>query len=254
MVVIAAMSAGTLLAQRPRIIEYTNPKLTVCLPPERLENGKAVVALPGGGYSHLAVYHEGFNWAPFFTETGTAYAVLEYSMPDGDHTIPMSDVEAAFKIMTDSASAWGFSPDSIGIMGSSAGGHLAATMATHPTEHCHPAFQILFYPVISLDPAITHKGTHKGFLGENPPEGKQETYSSELQVKPDTPKAIIMLSGDDKAVPAANSLRYYQALIDNGVPASLHIYPSGGHGWGYKPTFKYHDQALHELRTWIKEL
>lgn len=252
MAALAAVGGGTLLAQKPRVIEFSNPKLTVCLPPKGLENGKAVVALPGGGYSHLAVYHEGFNWAPFFNENGVAFAVLEYSMPDGDHTVPMADVDAAFKIMADSAAAWNFKPNSIGIMGSSAGGHLAATMATHPTENCKPAFQILFYPVISLDPVITHKGTRQGFLGDNPPAGLQEEYSSELRVTSDTPRALIMLSSDDKTVRPANSVRYYQALIDKGVPASLHIYPTGGHGWGHRPGFTYHNEALQELSSWLK--
>lgn len=251
MIAISAMTGLSLSAQS-RVIKIADPKMTVFLPPKGLESGKAVVALPGGGYSHLAVDHEGFYWAPFFNEEGLAYAVLEYSMPKGDRNIPMADVESAFKIMADSALNWGFKPDNIGIMGSSAGGHLAATMATHPTEHCRPAFQILFYPVVSLDPAITHKGTRQGFLGDNPSVDLQKSYSSELQVTPETSRAILLLSSDDKAVPPANSLRYYEALISNGVPASLHIYPTGGHGWGARKTFKYHGEVLGELGAWLK--
>ena len=240
------------VAAQSRVIEISSPKMTVFLPPKGLESGKAVVALPGGGYSHLAVDHEGRHWAPFFNEAGVAYAVLEYSMPNGERNRPMGDVDAAFKVMADSAANWGFKADNIGIMGSSAGGHLAATMATHPTDNCKPAFQILFYPVVSLDPSITHKGTRKGFLGDNPAEEVEKNYSSELQVKPETPRAIMLLSSDDKTVPPANSIRYYTALIDNNVPATMMVYPTGGHGWGYRDSFRYHDQVLGELRAWLK--
>lgn len=235
-----------------RVIKIANPKMTVFLPPKGLESGKALIALPGGGYSHLAVNHEGFHWAPFFNKEGLAYAVLEYSMPKGDPSIPMKNVEAAFKIMADSAANWGFRPDSIGIMGSSAGGHLASTVATHPTEICQPAFQILFYPVISMNPEITHKGSRKGFLGENPTEELEKSYSSEQQVTASTPRALMLLSSDDKTVVPANSLRYYESLIKAGVPASIHIYPTGGHGWGYRDTFKYHQNVLDEISAWIK--
>ncbi|MCM1077678.1 MAG: alpha/beta hydrolase [Bacteroides sp.] len=246
------LAAG--VSAQSRIIEIANPKMTVYLPPKGLSNGKALVALPGGGYSHLAVDHEGRQWAPFFNEKGLAYAVLEYSMPNGDRTIPMRDVEAAFKLMADSASQWGFKPDSIGIMGSSAGGHLASTMATHQTELCQPAFQLLFYPVISLDQSITHKGTRKGFLGENPAEELVKAYSSENSVTSKTPKALILLCSDDRVVVPANSIRYYNSLIEAGVPASIMIYPTGGHGFGYRKGFKYHDNALNEISTWLENL
>lgn len=240
------------LSAQSRVIEIENPKMTVFLPPKGLESGKALVGLPGGGYSHLAVNHEGFHWAPFFNQQGLAYAVLEYRMPNGDRSIPMADVEAAFKVMADSAAQWGFSPDSIGIMGSSAGGHLASTMATHQTEVCKPAFQILFYPVISLDNSLTHKGTRKGFLGDNPSGELVESYSSDRCVDASTPRALMLLSSDDKVVVPANSLCYYESLIGAGVPASLVIYPTGGHGWGFRDRFKYHDNALMEISSWLK--
>ncbi|MDE7475278.1 MAG: alpha/beta hydrolase [Duncaniella sp.] len=249
---LAFLSVAFNVAAQSRVIEIENPKMTVFLPPKGLESGKALVGLPGGGYSHLAVNHEGFHWAPFFNQQGVAYAVLEYRMPKGDRTVPMADVEAAFKLMADSAARWGFSPDSIGIMGSSAGGHLASTMATHQTDACKPAFQLLFYPVISLDNALTHKGTRKGFLGENPSDELVEAYSSDHCVDASTPRALMLLSSDDKVVVPANSLRYYEALIGAGVPASLVIYPSGGHGWGFRDRFKYHDNALMEISSWLK--
>ena len=234
-----------------RVYEFANPKLTVFLPPKGLENGSAIVACPGGGYSHLAKDHEGFHWAPYFNNQGFAYAVLEYRLPGGDRTLPMKDVEDAFKILSDSAANWKIDPAKIGIMGSSAGGHLASTMATHPTEHCKPAFQILFYPVISLDSEITHQGTRKGFLGENPSEEMVAAWSSDNNVSPATSPAFIALSSDDKAVKPINSINYFNKLQENGVPVEMLIYPSGGHGWGYRSTFKQRDLMLEQLSDWL---
>lgn len=237
-----------------RVIEFQTPKMKVFLPPSNISNGKAVVACPGGGYSHLAIHHEGYDWAPFFNNLGFAYAVVEYKLPYGNKSIPMEDVRECFRILTDSASSWKISPDRIGIMGSSAGGHLASTIATHLTEKCRPAFQILFYPVISLDNSITHQGTRKGFLGETSSEKEAAEWSSDKNVGPQTAPAFLVLSSDDKTVPPANSLRYYQALIANNIPAAMFIYPTGGHGWGYRTNFKYHEQMLQELTAWLKTI
>ena len=236
-----------------KIVEIDHPKLKMFLPPESMATGKAVVVCPGGGYSHLAVDHEGYRWAPYFNNLGIACAVLEYNLPNGDRNIPMKDVEAAFKILTDSASVWNIHTDRIGIMGSSAGGHLASTMATHPFGACKPAFQILFYPVISLDKAITHQGTRKGFLGENPEQSLVDEWSNHLKVTVATPRTFLTLSSDDKVVMPVNSILYYQALQAAGVPVSMFIYPSGNHGWGYRSNFKYHQQMLHELTAWLTD-
>ena len=137
-------------------------------------------------------------------------------------------------------------------MGSSAGGHLATTVATHADNEARPDFQILFYPVVSMKDGITHGGSRKSLLGEAPSEADILEFSNELKVTPNTPPAIILLSDDDKSVIPANSLRYYEALHAAGVPASMVIYPSGGHGWGYKPSFKYHDAMLNQLKEWLK--
>lgn len=241
-------------AAQSRVIEFDSPRMKVFLPPGGINKHKALVALPGGGYSHLAVYHEGYDWAPFFNSLGLAYAVLQYDMPAGKPSVPMSDVEAAFKIMTDSATAWGFHPDSIGIMGSSAGGHLASTMATHQVGACKPAFQLLFYPVITMDPSFTHRGSHDNLLGKDAGKKSESEFSSELNVSQTTPPALLLLSSDDRVVKPANSIRYYEALLEVGVPASMMIYPTGGHGWGYRDRFKYHDNVLEEISTWVRNL
>lgn len=250
------LTCSAVSSAQGRVIEISNPKMTVFLPPKQLKGNKALVALPGGGYSHLAVDHEGFNWAPFYNQQGLAYAVVEYTLPAGDRSKPIADVDAAFKIMADSAVQWGFHPDSIGIMGSSAGGHLASTMATHPTEHCKPAFQILFYPVISMNPSLTHKGSRMHLLGENATTELEDEYSSDKKVTSSTPRAIMLLCSDDKVVVPANSLRYYESLTNAGVPASLIIFPSGGHGWGYRSKstkkFNNYENVKYEISSWLK--
>lgn len=245
----------------------TARKLTVNLTPDGAANmqvflpeqpsGRAVVGCPGGGYSHLSMQNEGTDWAEYFNKQGIAYCVLTYRMPKGDRTIPMTDAQNAIRTVRDSASVWHVSPYDVGIMGFSAGGHLASTTATHAPQDARPDFQILFYPVISMDERLTHKGSVVGFLGDGrSDEGLVKQFSNDLQVhKHQTPPAIILMAGDDRAVPPmTNGLPYYTALRKAGIPAALHIYPSGGHGFGYRSTFAYHDLMLDELTTWLAHL
>ena len=238
----------------PNPFDIEQPSLRVFLPAPDLATGRAVVACPGGGYSHLAVDHEGYDWAPYFNKQGIALIVLKYRMPNGDRTLPISDAEAAMKIVRDSADVWNLNPRDIGIMGSSAGGHLASTIATHAKPELRPDFQILFYPVITMDPTYTHMGSHDNLLGKNPSKELEQKYSNELQVTPQTPPAFIMHSSDDGAVPVANSVNYYMALVKNKVSASLHTYPIGGHGWGFRDSFIYKRQWTGELEKWLREI
>ncbi len=154
--------------------------------------------------------------------------------------------------MKQHAKEWNINPNDIGIMGSSAGGHLASTVATHAADDVRPAFQILWYPVISMDPEITHMGSHDNLIGKTPSAGMQEKYSNELQVTDKTPRAFLMLADDDDVVNPLNSTRYYEALKAHGVPATMHIHPSGGHGFGSQEGFKYHAEMLIELRSWLQ--
>ena len=236
--------------------EKDKAEITVYLPDAKKATGRAIVCCPGGGYSHLAMDHEGHQWAPFFNTQGIALIVLKYRMPHGNRLVPISDAEEAVKTVRRHAAEWHINPDDIGIMGFSAGGHLASTIATHSKGDAAPNFQILFYPVITMDPGFTHKGSHDNFLGsvESKKEMKKlETeFSSELQVNRTTPRAFLALSDDDKAVPASNGFGYYQQLYKHDVPASIHIYPTGGHGWGYRETFEYHYQMVFELKAWLK--
>lgn len=234
------------------VTEVSGNALTVFLPADSVATGKAVMILPGGGYSHLAMNHEGLDWGQWMADRGITAAVFAYPMPKGDKELPLAAVKEGLKALRDNARQWRFNPDSLGIMGSSAGGHLASTVATHLPAEMRPAFQILFYPVITMDSTLTHRGSRTNLLGKSPKADDVRLYSNELRTDSLTPRAFIALSGDDKAVPPANSLSYYDSLTRNGVSASLHIYPTGGHGWGFRPRFLYHDVMTQELARWLE--
>ena len=236
----------------PKPFDIEQPSLRVFLPAPELATGRAVVACPGGGYSGLAVNHEGYDWAPYFNKQGIALIVLKYRMPKGDRTLPISDAEAAMKMVRDSADVWNLNPNDIGIMGSSAGGHLASTIATHAPEALRPNFQILFYPVITMDKSFTHMGSHDNLLGMDASADLEKEFSNEKQVTKETPRAFIVYSDDDKVVPPANGVNYYLALNKKGVPSVLHIYPTGGHGWGIREDFLYKSEMQNELTSWLR--
>lgn len=227
-----------------------DPAITVYTP--KNPTGKTILMCPGGGYSHEATGHEGHDMADWFNSQGITYAVLKYRLPYGNHEIPLSDAEQAIRLLRKYSKELGVDPGMIGIMGASAGGHLASTLATHySSPDTRPDFQILFYPVVSMDATKTHMGSRINLLGENPDEELIMKYSNELHVTPDTPKAFIMLSSDDGAVPPANSIDYYNALLSNKVKASLHAFPIGGHGWGFRDRFPYKRQWTGELEKWL---
>ena len=229
----------------------------VCYLPEA-PTGRAVVDLPGGGYSHLALQHEGHDWADWFNQQGIAFFVVTYRMPNGDRTIPLGDVQQAIRIVRDSAQVWGVNPRDVGIMGFSAGGHLASSVSTHSEYDCRPDFSILFYPVISMDERETHKGSCVGFLGEQGMKNPQlvKEWSNQNAVRSHlTPPAVILMANDDGAVPpVTNGVAYYTAMRRSGNSCAMHIYPSGGHGFGFRPSYKYHDQMLSDLQSWLLSL
>ena len=231
-------------------------EMTVYLPDAKKATGRAVVCCPGGGYTHLAMDHEGHQWATFFNNQGIALIVVKYRMPHGNPMIPVSDAEQAIKTVRRNAVEWHIDRTKVGIMGFSAGGHLASTIATRSTGDAAPNFQILFYPVITMDPSFTHKGSHDNLLGTDHSKKEMKRleadYSNDLQVNRTTPRAFIALSDDDKAVPAANGFSYYEQLYKHDVPASIHIYPTGGHGWGYRESFAYHYNVIFELKAWLE--
>ncbi|MEO4796320.1 alpha/beta hydrolase [Bacteroides uniformis] len=234
------------------VSNVTEPTLTVYPAPH--PNGMAIIMCPGGGYSGLAMNHEGHDMASWFNTQGITYAVLKYRMPNGHNEVPLSDAEQAIRMVREHAAEWSVNPQRVGVMGASAGGHLAASLATlYSSDNTRPDFQILFYPVISMQKGVTHGGSRKNLLGENPSQELEQKYSLERQVSPRTPQAFIMLSSDDDAVPPINGIGYFLALRDHKVPASLHAYPTGGHGWGFRDNFTYKRQWTEELEKWLRE-
>lgn len=219
--------------------------------------GRVIVDCPGGGYSHLAMEHEGYAWAKFFNDQGIAFCVLKYRMPNGDRNIPLSDAYNAIRTVRDSANQWHINPYDVGIMGFSAGGHLASSVSTHAPLDVRPDFSILFYPVISMDEKETHKGSCVGFLGDGRNDKKlvKEWSNNNAVRRHLTPPALLLMAADDRAVPPlTNGFRYFEAMRKAGNPCALYVYPSGGHGFGFRDSYTYHDQMLMEITTWLKNL
>ena len=224
----------------------------VFLPDAKRATGRAVVICPGGGYGTLAMSHEGTDWAPWFNHMGIAAIVLHYRMPNGNAKVPVSDAEEAMRLVRRNARAWHVDADNVGIMGFSAGGHLASTIATQSKGDAHPNFQILFYPVITMLQGYTHQGSHDNLLGKDAHKKDEQKYCSDMQVTRVTPRACILLSDDDHTVMPINGVNYYTELYRHDVPASLHVYPSGGHGYGMNTAFPYHLEMLMDLKAWLE--
>lgn len=249
-----------------RISKVSIPTLTIYRPDK--PNGQAVVICPGGGYSILAFDKEGTRVAEELIKWGVTAIVLKSRLPDDklqfDRSLaPLQDAQEAIRYVRRHSTVWKINPNRIGIMGFSAGGHLASTAATHfnfrsdpsgtDTLSCRPDFAILIYPVISFDSSITHKGSRNNLVGADASEDRIRFFSNELQVSPQTAPVFLVHAGDDGAVPAENSIRFYQACIKNKVPAALHLYPKGGHGFGmYNKTTQ--DNWMERLRNWLQGL
>jgi acetyl esterase/lipase len=246
------------------INKVTRPTLTVFLPSKEQANGTAVVICPGGGYGIIAAGHEGADVAKRLNQAGIAAFVLKYRIPNDEAMInkeygPIEDAQRAIQLVREHAKQWDLNPGRIGIMGFSAGGHLASTAGTHFNKtyienqrgtSLRPDFMILLYPVISFSDSIGHRGSRDNLLGKNPSPEKTREYSNELQVTPQTPPCFLVHAGNDDGVKVQNSLYFYDALQRNGVPAELHVYPKGGHGFGLNnPTTK--DQWMDRLKNWL---
>ena len=231
------------------------PVMHVYLPAADKSTGRAVVGCPGGGYGHLSMKYEGTDWVEFFNSRGIAYMVLEYRLPNGDYRLPVADAERAIQTVRDSAAAWHVNPYDVGIMGFSAGGHLASTVSTHAAFEARPDFSILFYPVITMGKSGQHEGSCKNFLGEaRDDEQAIKLFSNDRQVRRHlTPPAVILLANDDRGVPPlSNGIAYYSAMRREGNDCALFVYPRGGHGFGYRETFAFRDQMLDDLSGWLE--
>ena len=220
-----------------RIGKVQVPQIEVYLPNKKSATGQAVIVCPGGGYSILAYDWEGTDIAKLLNANGIAAFVLKYRLPDSlsstaPDQVPLMDAKQAMRIVREKAASWNINTNKIGIMGFSAGGHLASTLSTHFEKDTRPDFSILIYPVISMDKNIAHMGSRNNLIGKPPTDAMIKLYSNELQVAVNTPPTFLIHATDDDGVPVENSLLYYQALIKNKVPAEMHIYPTGGHGFG----------------------
>ncbi|MDR1096972.1 MAG: alpha/beta hydrolase [Tannerella sp.] len=232
------------------------PELEIYLPEKSAATGMAVVICPGGGYAGLAYDHEGLMVARWLNKEGIAAFILKYRMPNRHKEVPLDDAQQAIRHVREHAGEYGVNPSGIGICGFSAGGHLASTASTHfatAGTSTRPDFSILFYPVITMT-EVTHGGSRDNLLGEKPSKADIHKFSNEKQVNVNTPPAILLLSDDDRVVLPENSLRYYEALKQNDVPATMCIFPTGGHGWGFRDTYEYHQQMTDLLSKWLKNL
>lgn len=254
-----------------RIRTVQTPDISVFLPSKKTATGEAVIICPGGGYWILAYDWEGEDIAKYWNSKGVAAIVLKYRLPTSKsqiepHKSPLMDAQRAMRLVRYHAKDWNIDPGKIGIMGFSAGGHLASTLSTHfdngdpdatdPVERisCRPDFSMLIYPVISFTADFQHSGSHKALLGEDPDPALSRYYSNELQVSENTPPAILIHSSDDKGVPVDNSIVYYKALQERGITAEMHIYPYGGHGYGLAVGRGYLSTWPERCNTWLKNL
>ena len=230
----------------PRMYAYPASKENNC--------GTAVLICPGGGYSGVSAVKEGAEIAKWFNELGVSAFVLYYRMPNGHYEIPLKDAQTALSIIHKRAREWKINKKKIGIMGFSAGGHLASTVGTHfKTKAERPAFMLLAYPVVTMNKDLTHKGSRDNLLGKNPSDELVKLYSNELQVNKQTPPTFIIHARDDGAVPIANSENLLEALQKNKVPAKLVTYDEGGHGFGMRKKGIPVENWPQEMKAWLTE-
>ena len=249
-----------------RISGVTVPVLYAFLPEKRDSLNGAVIICPGGGYSRLSMDHEGYEFAKEFNKRGIAAFVLKYRLPldatcvENTETVALMDAQQAIKIIRDRAIEFNTNPDNVGIMGFSAGGHLASTLGTHfinslipnaENTNLRPSFLVLGYPVISFTDSLAHKGSRDNVVGKNATAEKINLYSNELQVTPQTPPTFLIHASDDKAVKVENSIAFFLALKKNNVPAEIHILQKGGHGFGLHNSAEPSDW-LEEVFVWMK--
>ena len=244
----------------------TDPSLDMYPAPTDKSTGTAIIICPGGGYWGLAIAHEGAQIAAWFNSMGITAFVLKYRLPDNsimvDKSIgPLQDAQEAMRVVRRHAKEWQINPSKIGIMGFSAGGHLASTLSTHFSEKVYepndatsarPDFSILIYPVVSMDSSITHMGSGNFLLGQKPSKEQVKRFSNELQVTEQTPPAFLIHSLDDNVVPVQNSINYALALKKFNIPCELHIYEKGGHGYGLSRSTDTESSWPEACKKWLK--
>ncbi len=248
-----------------------NPIIEVYLPSKGSATGKAMLIFPGGGYHHLAYDWEGTDFAKFLNSKGIAGIVVKYRLPNSkslidSYNVPLQDAQRAIRMVRANAEIWNIKSDKVGVVGFSAGGHLASTLGTHFNEQVYsaqdeidelkarPDYMALIYPVISMQDNITHDGSKKALIGENPTDDLRNHFSNELQVKTNTPPTFLLHATDDTTVVVENSLLFYLALRENKIPVEMHIFPSGGHGFALANSNEILKNWSHQLYNWIENL
>jgi acetyl esterase/lipase len=273
------------ITENDRISNVSIPSMTFYKADSAKNTGVAILICPGGGYIRQAVGHEGYQFGEWLSANGINAFILKYRLPNKHAWIPLRDAQQAMRLIRSRAGEWNIDPTRIGVSGFSAGGHLASALGTHfdlghpikdepmvPVKSgkkkttlpasvpapvssfsCRPDFMILFYPVVSMQESVTHGGSRENLLGLGYKKDSVNEYSNELHVTPATPPTLLFLSDDDGAVPPQNSIDFYAALKKNKVPASIHIFPEGGHGWGFRETFRYHESWKALYMDWLHE-
>jgi acetyl esterase/lipase len=228
------------------VVNVSNPELYVFLPSPEKATGIAVLICPGGGYAGLAIAHEGFAIAKWLNDNGIAGIILKYRLPSDltmkDKSVgPLQDAQEAMRVIRRKAQEWKVNPAKVGVIGFSAGGHLASTLSTHFDENVYavsdntsarPDFSILIYPVITLDSSFTHAGSRSNLIGNNPSDEEVRHFSNELQITDKTPPVFLVHSADDNVVPVKNSIVYFEGIQKYKTTSELHIFEKGGHGYG----------------------
>jgi len=247
-----------------RVRNVSEAEIYVYLPKMGINTGAAVVICPGGGYAIEAMDHEGYDLAEWLTTQGVAGIVLKYRLPYGHDQIPLEDAQRTLRIVHQKAAEWGINPAKIGIAGSSAGGHLASTAGTRfdmgktdtsdPVEKysCRPDFMLLLYPVITFSEEFGHMGSRTNLIGTGNKWELVEKYSNELHVTAQTPPTFLILADDDGGVPPRNSIEFYMALKKYKIPAEMHIFRDGGHGFGMNKKNLSIDQWPNLFAQWMK--
>ncbi|MBN1821439.1 MAG: alpha/beta hydrolase [Prolixibacteraceae bacterium] len=249
-----------------RVRYVSEAEMYVYLPEKSINTEAAVLICPGGGYVIEAMDHEGYDIAEWLKGKGIAGIVLKYRLPYGHDSVPSSDARQAMRLIRQHASEWGINPEKVGIAGSSAGGHLASTVGTrfdyglkisdNPTEKysCRPDFMLLLYPVISFKEDVGHMGSRINLIGETNDWNKAKMYSNELFVTKETPPAFFVLADNDKSVIPLNSISFYLEMKKYGIPAEMHIFQEGGHGFGIRKNNIPADNWPNLFYDWLKAI
>lgn len=246
------ITADESINEKCELFNTTQTDLYIYKADPAVATGQAVVVVPGGGYRKVCIEYDGFGVAKYLRSIGITAVVVKYRLPNGHREIPFEDTLEAMRFLRKEGAKWGVDAAQVGILGSSAGGYLAAHISTVTADAEKPAFAILVYPVISGTTRSTHHGTFGNMLGLSRTDAEQEYYSLENRVSPTTPPTLLLLADDDLTVPTISSTRYYKALKYHGVKAAMHIFPSGGHGWSGHNDYLYAEPNKEAIADWLK--